>query len=39
MEQIRDRDYTHGLNGLTLLYGIAFRNKKPKVLSEMLILQ
>ena len=34
LEQIRDRDYLHGLEGPTLLYGIAFRNKKPTVLSQ-----
>ncbi|MBQ8643479.1 MAG: AAA family ATPase [Candidatus Methanomethylophilaceae archaeon] len=34
LEQIKERDYTHGLEGPTLLYGIAFRNKKPTVLSE-----
>ena len=34
LEQIRDKDYLHGLTGNTLLYGIAFRNKKPTVLSE-----
>ena len=34
LEQIKERDYTHGLEGPTLVYGIAFRNKKPTVLSE-----
>ena len=34
LEQIKERDYTHGLEGPTLIYGIAFRNKKPTVLSE-----
>ena len=33
--QIRDRDYTHGLKGRTLLYGIAFRNKKGTVVSDV----
>ena len=35
LEQIRERDYIHGLEGPTLLYGIAFRNKRPTALSEM----
>ena len=35
LEQIRERDYIHGLEGSTLLYGIAFRNKRPTALSEM----
>ena len=34
LEQIRDKDYLHGLTGDTLLYSIAFRNKKPTVLSK-----
>ena len=34
LEQIKKRDYLHGLEGPTLIYGIAFRNKKPTVLSE-----
>ena len=32
--QIKDRDYIHGLKGRTLLYGIAFRNKRATVVSE-----
>ena len=36
LEQIKDRDYTHGLKGDTLLYGISFRNKRPTVVSERL---
>ena len=36
LEQIMARDYLHGLRGRTLLYGIAFRNKKATVLSEEL---
>ena len=35
LEQIRERNYIHGLEGSTLLYGIAFRNKRPTALSEM----
>ena len=38
LEQIKDKDYTHGLKGNTLLYGIAFRNKRPIVVSEKLVL-
>ena len=38
LEQIRNRDYIHGLKGETLLYGIAFRNKRPTVISERLCL-
>ena len=38
LEQIKERDYIHGLNGNTLLYGIAFRNKRPTVVSERIIL-
>ena len=38
LEQIRNRDYIHGLTGNTLLYGIAFRNKRPTVISERLYL-
>ena len=38
LEQIKKKDYLHGLTGNTLLYGIAFRNKKPTVLSERMIL-
>ena len=39
LEQIKERDYTHGLEGPTLIYGIAFRNKKPTVLSEKMDLR
>ena len=39
LEQIKERDYTHGLEGRTLIYGIAFRNKKPTVLSEKIDLR
>ena len=38
LEQIKERDYIHGLKGNTLLYGIAFRNKRPTVVSERLVL-
>ena len=39
LEQIKERDYLHGLEGPTLIYGIAFRNKKPTVLSERMDIQ
>ena len=39
LEQIKKRDYLHGLEGRTLIYGIAFRNKKPTVLSERMDIQ
>ncbi|MDY5872075.1 MAG: hypothetical protein SPJ57_02450, partial [Candidatus Methanomethylophilaceae archaeon] len=38
LEQIKEKDYIHGLKGNTLLYGIAFRNKRPTVISEKLAL-
>ena len=38
LEQIKEKNYTHGLKGNTLLYGIAFRNKRPTVVSERLVL-
>ena len=31
MEQIRDREYTHGLTGTTILYGISMFGKEPFV--------
>ena len=34
LEQIKDRDYTFGLNGNIILYGIAFKGKEAKVVSE-----
>lgn len=36
LEQIRERDYAHGLAGRTLLYGIAFSGKRPSVASEVM---
>ncbi len=36
LEQIRQRDYSHGLMGRTLIYGIAFRGKNPVVVSDIL---
>ena len=35
LSQIKDRDYIHGLKGDVLLYGIAFRGKEPKIVSEI----
>ena len=37
LEQIKDRDYTFGLNGNIILYGIAFKGKEAKVLSETIV--
>jgi hypothetical protein len=37
LKQIHDKDYLHGLTGNTLLYGIAFRNKRSTVLSETIV--
>jgi len=34
--QIKDRDYTFGLNGNIILYGIAFKGKEAKVVSDMM---
>ena len=34
LQQIKDKDYAHGLEGKTILYGIAFSGKKPFVISE-----
>jgi len=34
LEQIKDRDYTFGLKGNIILYGIAFKGKEAKVVSE-----
>lgn len=36
LDQIRQRDYTHGLMGRTLIHGIAFRGKNPVVVSDIL---
>ena len=36
LKQIKDRDYTHGMTGRTLLYGISFRNKMPTIVTETL---
>ncbi len=34
LRQIKDRDYAHGLEGKTILYGIAFSGKEPFIISE-----
>jgi len=34
LQQIKDRDYCHGMTGDTLLYGISFRNKAPTIVYE-----
>jgi len=34
LRQIRDRDYTFGLDGDIILYGIAFKGKEARVVSE-----
>ena len=36
MQQILDKDYAHGLEGRTLLYGISFHSKKPYIVSRIL---
>ncbi len=36
LEQIRSRDYAHGLVGRTVLYGIAFSGKTPTIASEVI---
>lgn len=36
LRQIHEKDYCHGLNGKTILYGIAFDGKHPSILSETL---
>jgi hypothetical protein len=38
LSQIKDRDYVHGLKGDVLLYGIAFRGKEPRIVSEKMCL-
>jgi len=37
LEQIKDKDYIFGLNGNIILYGIAFKGKEAKVLSETIV--
>ena len=34
LSQIKDRDYIHGLKGDILLYGLAFRGKEPRIVSD-----
>lgn len=35
LEQISEKDYTHGLSGRTVLYGIVFEGKKPTIESRI----
>ena len=39
LEQIGEREYTHGLSGRTVLYGIAFEGKTPTIASEVVDLR
>ncbi len=34
LRQIKNKDYAHGLEGKTILYGIAFSGKEPFIISE-----
>ncbi len=34
LRQIKDREYAYGLKGKTILYGIAFSDKEPFIVSE-----
>jgi hypothetical protein len=34
LTQIKEKDYGFGLKGEIILYGISFRGKEPKILSE-----
>ena len=36
IRQIREKYYARGLNGPTVLYGVAFFGKEPLIVSEML---
>ncbi len=36
LEQIRSRDYAHGLGGRIILYGVAFSGKAPAIASEVI---
>ena len=38
LQQIRDREYFHGLSGEVLMYGIVVRGKDVKVSSEIVSL-
>ena len=35
LDQIKRNDYTHGMSGRTVLYGIAFSGKTPTIVSEV----
>lgn len=39
LKHIHDKDYTSGLKGDTLLYGISFRDKASVIVSERVILR
>ena len=39
LRQIKDREYYHGLEGRTLLYGICFRNKRARASMEEISLR
>ena len=34
MEQIFEKDYRHGLEGRTILYGVSFFSKKPFIITQ-----
>ena len=34
MEQIFEKDYRHGLEGRTTLYGVSFFSKKPFIITQ-----
>ncbi len=36
LNQIVDRDYAHCMDGMTILYGVAFSGKTPAVSSKIL---
>ena len=36
LDRIVDRDYAHGMDGMTVLYGVAFSRKTPAVASKIL---
>ena len=35
LDQIVDRDYAHGMDGMTVQYGVAFSGKTPAVSSKI----
>ena len=34
IEQIFEKDYRHGLEGRTILYGVSFFSKKPFIITQ-----